>query len=38
MLSSRTMSQAQPREGHAMMEENMKDIRKVVIPPVRGMR
>ena len=26
------MSQAQPREGHAMMEENMKDIRKVVIP------
>lgn len=26
------MSQARPRDGRAMMEENMKDIRKVVIP------
>ena len=26
------MAQARPRDGRAMMEENMKDIRKVVIP------
>ena len=26
------MSQARARDGRAVMEENMKDIRKVVIP------